>query len=242
MNKKIIKTIKDKIIILLWPEVCPFCQKVCKDGICAECRKKLESLKIREPRCMQCGKQIRSKEQEYCYDCMHTHHYYEQGLSLWTHKPPVNQSVYQFKYHNQRRYANIYGEEIVKEFFEKIRHWDPDVIIPIPLHRSRRRKRGYNQAELLAEEIGRRMRIPVDSKSLMRIKKTSPQKQLGHQDRKKNLKSAFALKSMFRPAKKVLLIDDIYTTGNTMDAAAEVLKQKGVENVYFLTISIGQGY
>lgn len=191
---------------------------------------------------MQCGKQIRSKEQEYCYDCMHTHHYYEQGLSLWNHKPPVNQSVYQFKYHNQRRYAKIYAQEIVKEFHREINRWNPDVIMPIPLHRSRRRKRGYNQAEILAEEIGRRMQIPVESKSLIRIKKTNPQKKLGHQDRKKNLKSAFAVKNPYQPVKKVLLIDDIYTTGNTMDAASNVLKQKGVGNVYFLTISIGQGY
>lgn len=108
MNHKKINKIKESIISLLWPEVCPFCQKVCRDGICKECRKKLELLKVREPRCMQCGKQIRSVEQEYCYDCMHTHHYYERGLSLWNHKNPVNQSVYQFKYHNQRRYGILY--------------------------------------------------------------------------------------------------------------------------------------
>lgn len=242
MNKKIIKNIKDKIIVLLWPEICPFCQKPCREGICAECRKKLESLKIREPRCMQCGKQIRSMEKEYCYDCMHTHHYYEQGLSLWNHKSPVNQSIYQFKYHNQRRYAYFYGQELVKEFYKEINYWNPDIIIPVPLHWTRRRKRGYNQAELLAEEIGRRMQIPVDGKSLIRVRRTNPQKKLGHRDRKKNLKHAFKVKSTFQPVKRVLLIDDIYTTGNTLDAASEALKQKGVENVYFLTISIGQGY
>ena len=207
MNHKKINKIKESIISLLWPEVCPFCQKVCRDGICKECRKKLELLKVREPRCMQCGKQIRSVEQEYCYDCMHTHHYYERGLSLWNHKNPVNQSVYQFKYHNQRRYGIL-----------------------------------YNQAQILAEEIGKILEIPVDSKSLIRTRKTSPQKKLGHQERKKNLKHAFAVKHTFQAAKRVLLVDDIYTTGNTIDAVSNVLKQKGVENVYFLTISIGQGY
>ena len=147
---------------------------------------------------MQCGKQIRSMEKEYCYDCMHTHHYYEQGLSLWNHKAP--------------------------------------------LHRARRRKRGYNQAQILAENLGRMLCIPVDSKSLARRKKTSPQKKLGHNERKKNLKNAFAVTPAFRPVRKVLLVDDIYTTGNTLDAAAKALKEKGVEKVYFLTISIGQGY
>ena len=216
MNHKKINKIKESIISLLWPEVCPFCQKVCRDGICKECRKKLKLLKVREPRCMQCGKQIRSVEQEYCYDCMHTHHYYERGLSLWNHKNPVNQSVYQFKYHNQRRYGILYSQELVKEF--------------------------QNQAQILAEEIGKILEIPVDSKSLIRTRKTSPQKKLGHQERKKNLKHAFAVKHTFQAAKRVLLVDDIYTTGNTIDAVSNVLKQKGVENVYFLTISIGQGY
>ena len=70
---------------------------------------------------MQCGKQIRSMEKEYCYDCMHTHHYYEQGLSLWNHKAPVNQSIYQFKYHNQRRYGELYSLNYYLEVKEKDR-------------------------------------------------------------------------------------------------------------------------
>ena len=114
--------------------------------------------------------------------------------------------------------------------------------MPVPLHPSRKRKRGYNQAQILAEEIGKILEIPVDSKSLIRTRKTSPQKKLGHKERKKNLKHAFAVKHTFQAAKRVLLVDDIYTTGNTIDAVSNVLKQKGVENVYFLTISIGQGY
>ena len=242
MNKSIMQDIKENIIVLFWPETCPFCQKVCKEGICTECRERLEFLRIREPRCMQCGKQIRSMEKEYCYDCMHTHHYYEQGLSLWNHKAPVNQSIYQFKYHNQRRYGELYSQELVKNFQKEIRRWNPDVIIPVPLHRARRRKRGYNQAQILAENLGRMLCIPVDSKSLARRKKTSPQKKLGHNERKKKLKNAFAVTPAFRSVRKVLLVDDIYTTGNTLDAAAKALKEKGVEKVYFLTISIGQGY
>ena len=253
MNKSIIQDIKENIIVLFWPETCPFCQKVCKEGICTECRERLEFLRIREPRCMQCGKQIRSMEKEYCYDCMHTHHYYEQGLSLWNHKAPVNQSIYQFKYHNQRRYGELYSQELVKNFQKEIRRWNPDVIIPVPLHRARRRKRGYNQAQILAENLGRMLCIPVDSKSLARRKKTSPQKKLGHNERKldpigrkKNLEHAFApggdpdrLPTDFR---RVIIIDDIYTTGNTVDQVAKVLKTMGLQKVYFLTISIGQGY
>ena len=101
---------------------------------------------------MQCGKQIRSVEQEYCYDCMHTHHYYERGLSLWNHKNPVNQSVYQFKYHNQRRYGILYSQELVKEFQKEIRKMEAGILLcRYRCILQEKRKRGYNQAQILAE-------------------------------------------------------------------------------------------
>ena len=123
-----------------------------------------------------------------------------------------------------------------------IRGWGPDLIIPVPLHKRRRRKRGYNQAGILGRRLGRLLGIRVDDKSLLRRVYTDPQKKLGRLERKKNLRNAFALKESFKPVPVVLLVDDIYTTGNTIDAVSEVLKKKGVEKVYFLTISIGQGY
>ena len=236
------KTFFIKTAALLWPEVCPFCQKVCRTGICASCRRMIEKLRVREPRCMQCGKPLRHMEQEYCHDCMHTHHYYEKGISLWIHRPPVNTSIYQFKYHNQRRYGIRYAEEIVKIHGKTILSWDPDLLIPSPLHPKRKRKRGFNQAEILARELGKRLSLNVDSISLIRKLNTDPQKKLGHAERKNNLKKAFFLQKELSGVKNVVLVDDIYTTGNTIDAAAKVLKEGGVEKVYFLTISIGQGY
>ena len=83
---------------------------------------------------MQCGKQIRSMEKEYCYDCMHTHHYYEQGLSLWNHKAPVNQSIYQFKYHNQRRYGERYSQERGHMVPEGGGRWNPGGLIAGAVH------------------------------------------------------------------------------------------------------------
>lgn len=226
----------------LWPEACPFCGRVESLGICDACRRKADALKVREPRCMRCGKPLRFAEQEYCYDCMHMRHRYDRGYGMWIHREPVSTSIYQFKYHNQRRYGVYYAEELICCYGHIIKRWDPDLIIPIPLHKKRRRKRGYNQAAVICRIIGRRLGITVDERSLIRKQHTDPQKALGHQERKRNLKDAFALKNGFRPVPAVLLIDDIYTTGNTIDAASAVLKKKGVEKVYFLTISIGQGY
>ena len=191
---------------------------------------------------MKCGKPIRYSEQEYCHDCAHTQHIYDRGAALWLHKDPVNASIYRFKYHNQRFYAGFYAAEIVKNYRTLLRRWAPDVIVPVPLHSRRRRKRGYNQAELLAQELGRLLGIPVSHKMLRRVRDTEPQKVLDNRKRQKNLEKAFAAARLHTKPRCVLVVDDIYTTGNTIDAAAKVLKEAGVQKVYFLTISIGQGY
>jgi ComF family protein len=154
----------------------------------------------------------------------------------------VRWSVYQFKYYNRRIFAEYYAKEWWRIYGDKLREWEIDVIIPIPLHRKRRRKRGYNQSEILAEELGKRCNVPVEHHSVVRVVNTRPQKELNDKERKKNLTQAFRVTNHWKKAKNVLLIDDIYTTGNTIDSVAQILKQKGAEKVYFLTISIGQGF
>lgn len=191
---------------------------------------------------MRCGKPVEQEEQEYCHDCRNTLHYYDKGASLWVHKAPVSTSVYQFKYHNQRIYGAYYAKELLKCHAHTIKAWNPDIIIPIPLHIKRKKKRGYNQSELLAKEIGKRLQIPVFAKMIVRVRNTRPQKQVKHSERRSNIRNAFSLSQAFRPVKTVLLIDDIYTTGNTINEAARILWEAGVQNIYFLTISIGQGY
>lgn len=227
---------------IFWPDTCPFCGKVNAGGVCAACKRKADSLQVKEPRCMKCGKPIRYSEREYCRDCMHTRHVYDRGVSLWLHKEPVSQSVYRFKYHNQRFYARFYASEITKSYEALIKRWNPEIIAAVPLHPRRRRKRGYNQAELLALELGKIMRIPVSCSMLKRVRNTEPQKILDSRKRRKNLGKAFAVRMPDAVPYCVLLVDDIYTTGNTIDVAAEALKRAGVQKVYFLTISIGQGY
>lgn len=213
-------------------------------GTCGRCEKKLKSLLAEEPRCMKCGKPLRSMEQEYCRDCGHTKHIFDQGAALWLHKEPVNLSVYQFKFHNQRAFGRFYAAEMAKRFKAELIRWKPELILPVPLHPSKRRKRGYNQAAIVAKELGRLTGIAVDVKLLKRVRGTTPQKSLNPEDRKRNIAGAFSLgggsKDLRR--KRVLLIDDIYTTGSTMDEAAKVLKKAGAEKVFYLTISIGQGY
>ena len=174
---------------------------------------------------MHCGKPIRSEVEEYCVDCRKNPTNITQGRSLWLHRDPVASAVYGFKYRNKRSWGKLFAREMVREYGAQIGRWEIDEIIPVPLHASRRRKRGYNQAEIIAEEIAGMTGIPVRSDVLFRIRKTVAQKRLGR----------------WKTGGNVLLIDDIYTTGATVERAAAVLKKAGAQNVYFLTISIGQG-
>jgi ComF family protein len=114
-------------------------------------------------------------------------------------------------------------------------------MVPVPVHASRRRRRGFNQAEELARRLSEKLGIPVDSHILIRTKKTVPQKNLNPAERLRNLEQAFSVASLPPRDKTILLIDDIYTTGATAEACAKILKEAGAEKVYVFTIFTGSG-
>lgn len=104
-------------------------------------------------------------------------------------------------------------------------------------------ERGYNQAEIIAKNLGQDLKIPCNSRILSRAKVTRPQKDLTDDERFHNLKLAFKVKNREEiVGKKILLIDDIYTTGATIDSCAKALLDEGASKVYFLTLAIGRGY
>ncbi len=190
---------------------------------------------------MHCGKPVGSEGEEYCPDCRGTKSRIRQGRSVWLHTGLVPGAVYRFKYKNKRRYGEIFAAEMAKWHGEIIKRWGIGEIIPIPLHPSRRKRRGYNQAELIARGLSMYTGIPYRADVLFRIKKTTPLKELDRSERRLNLRGAFAVSRKWTAPENILLTDDIYTTGSTMESAAGILKKAGVQNVYFLTISIGQG-
>lgn len=189
---------------------------------------------------MKCGKPLKREEEEYCRDCARMPRAYEQGRSVWTHTGSIPRAIYQFKFHNKRYYAKVFAEEMACRYEGWIRRCGIEAVIPVPLHPSRRRKRGFNQAELVSRELGKRLQIPINTKLVFRIRNTRPQKQLDGRQRQQNLKGAFAVSRQTGYPRSVLLIDDIYTTGSTVHRIAKMLKKAGVQKVYFLTISIGQ--
>jgi len=117
-----------------------------------------------------------------------------------------------------------------------------EVIVPVPMFAAKKRSRGYNQAEVFARALGRECAVPVEEKLVVRTKNTMPQKSLNDKQRKDNLKGAFQVRTNIVKYSKILLVDDIYTTGATIDAIAELLKKSGAKEVYFLSICVGEGY
>lgn len=225
---------------ILYPKTCCFCGKISEKELCDICAKKV--VYIKEPRCKKCGRPVRYQEQEFCGECRKKAFSYEQGRSIWLHKEPVSTSLYRFKYHNRRIYGEFYAKELYRLYGKKIKEWKIDVIIPVPLHKKRRRVRGYNQAEIIAKELGKLAVVSVDTKSVFRKKYTAPQKELNDKQRKQNLKDAFAIQKNAKLGRNILLVDDIYTTGSTIDTIAQLLLKNGAGKVCFFTISIGQDF
>lgn len=150
-------------------------------------------------------------------------------------------AIYRFKYGGRREYADFFGEQTAEYLGGFIRDVKPDALIPIPLHRRRKIERGYNQAQLLAERVGGYLGLPVRSDILVRRKNTSPLKYQNPEERQNNLKKAFNITQNDVKLKRVLLVDDIYTTGSTMDEVAGTLREVGVEDVFFIALACGAG-
>lgn len=236
----VIKASADALLWLLYPPVCHFCGRVSPDPICPDCAD--EVVYVTEPVCKKCGKPILRDEDEYCGDCVKRRFNYEQGKSLWIHKGRVPWSVYQFKYHNRRIFGKFYADEMCRLYGAWVKSRGIDLIIPVPVHKKRLRKRGYNQAEIIAVRLGRLLDIPVDTHAVKRVSKTTPQKMLGARERRENLRGAFCLTRTDITRRKILIVDDIYTTGSTIDEMARILTADSGNKVWFLTVSIGQDF
>ncbi len=192
-----------------------------------------------EPVCKKCGRPIKQEAEELCDSCRTHRHDFDQGKSVFLYQGEMKRSIYAFKYGKRQEYAKAYAEEMIRALGWWINKNRPEAILPIPIHIWKRKKRGYNQAELLADELGMYFDIPVEKRLLLRTRNTKPQKNLSEQERRNNLKNAFKISQNKVKLKYVMLCDDIYTTGATVDAAARELKGAGVERVDVLSLCIG---
>lgn len=206
--------------------------------ICKGCMQKLSF--VRGARCLQCGKSLFDPAEAFCGDCRRLPKSFEYGFALLNYNDAASEAMSAIKYRNKREYIDIFADLIVLGYREEIERMRPDALIPVPLHRSRRRRRGFNQSELLAAGIGGALGIPVEKAFLKREKKTRAQKELDPSARLKNLSEAFTCERLPTDRKNLIIIDDIYTTGSTIEACTLALKAAGAKKVYYIAVCIGQ--
>ncbi|HCT92028.1 MAG TPA: hypothetical protein DF613_11720 [Lachnospiraceae bacterium] len=231
-----------QVIDALYPPACPLCGKLLEKGetMCVRCRSRLQV--VAEPRCMCCGRPLPDQGQEYCPDCASMHHWFDQGAGVFPYQSAVRRMVMDLKFRGKTANARLLGRWMAAYVKPEIALWRPDVLVPVPLHSRKLRKRGYNQARLLAESVGKILDIPVDAAMVRRKGSTEAQMHLGRLARQRNLEQAFAMGKNRVAEGNILLVDDIYTTGSTADAVARVLKENGAGKVYVLTACIGSDF
>ena len=235
----------NKILDLLYPPRCYVCDRVLPygdRGVCGVCKEAGLPGRLRKPLCSWCGKPIENARADCCYDCKSSGHTFTAGRAVFAYRG-MEDAMNRFKNENRRCYTDLFALERAGVLREYLHKWKPDVIVPIPIHPGKRRRRGYNQAELLSRHLSELTGIPENHKGLVRKKYTLAQKELDDRQRKNNLKDAFRVTEpeLFSEC-TVLLADDIYTTGSTMDAAAACLRDAGARDVYCITVCIGKGY
>ncbi len=225
----------------MYPPRCPVCDRAVNpaERICRKCVDRLVPLV--QPWCMRCGKKLMSEE-EYCEDCKRISHNFDRGRALYEYES-VALSIYRMKYGGRQEYAEYFGRAMAKYLGPFIRMVGPQALIPVPLHPARMRKRGYNQSALLAKTVGKELDIPVAENLISRVRNTQPLKRQNPIERQNNLKKAFIINQNDVKLKlnTTIIVDDIYTTGSTVDEITTVLKAGGVKRVYVVTLACGAG-
>ncbi len=231
------------VLDLLFPRRCPVCDRPVKPYgalICGECAQ--VPVPVGDSVCMKCGKPVEAEE-EYCPDCAARKHLYYRGMAVYRYRS-VSGSLYRFKYDGRREYADFYGEGMARTMDRFLRETGPrhapELFIPVPCSAQRMRKRGYNQAALLARSLSEKTGIPASEGLLIRSRDTRAMRGMTAAERQINLKRTFHVYGNGVRLKSIMLIDDIYTTGATIDACAGALLEAGAEEVSFLTLAIGE--
>jgi ComF family protein len=238
----------DWMIDWLYPPRCRACagRIFGRDGeyFCHACWAKIEL--IGHPLCNICGRPFPDAggDDHICGKCLERPPQFFQARS-WACYPrqelaehPLRQAVQKFKYGRRVSLGKPLGRLMARGCREFLDAWQADLILPVPLHSKRLRWRGFNQSVLLARQVSRAYGIPVDPMLLRRVKETPPQTQLSEEERRRNVRGVFALaRGRSVAGKCILLVDDVYTSGATVNECSRLLKKNGAKAVYVLTLA-----
>ena len=217
---------------LLFPSYCINCGRE-GDFICSNCRRLMPF--IESPVCHVCGHPV--TDESACYNCNDRQFEIDGIRSPFAFEGVVQQAVYKLKYQNIRALAKPLAE-LLSDYLN-INSLPGDTLVPVPLHKKRLRERGYNQSNLVAHELGKLCDLPVIDDCLIRCLYTPPQARAASLDeRRQNIKGAFTCLDNRLQGRQVLLLDDVATSGSTLDACARELKASGAISAWGLTIAL----
>jgi ComF family protein len=223
---------------LLYPPACTICATAVSDGeyLCEACDDKIT--RIVPPFCEKCSEPFIGAITGtfHCANCANRKIHFDAAIAAYRSRGIVRRVILDFKYGRQTHLRHLIGEWLCAAFRDPRLCGRPfDVAIPVPLHPARQRDRGFNQAELLADFMGRRMSIPTQS-ALERTRYTTTQTAFDRTERIANLRNAFRLrKKADVRGLRVLLVDDVLTTGSTLSECARILKAAGAGSVHAVT-------
>ena len=229
-------------IDLVYPPRCAVCEQFLHPGgardLCLECRNGLK--KVRSPLCPRCGVPFETGtgEDRLCERCLRMPPAYEAARGLFVYEGAALDAVHRFKYGGKTRLAGILAPRLP----ELARAWLPSgirpLVIPVPLHLRRLRVRGFNQSLLLARHLAALPGFELDYLALRRSRHTPPQAALGRDRRRGNVQAAFEVASPVSVKDRdILLVDDVSTTGSTLDACSRALLRAGARRVFGLTLA-----
>lgn len=228
----------------LFPPRCPVCGEIkipWESSTCPDCVDRLHL--ITEPVCMRCGRELSDARKEYCVRCEQSAMSFVRNFAVWQYNKWMKKSIAAFKYEGRRENGAYYIRHMLHGYGKQLLRYGVTVLVPVPISSKRRRYRGFNQAEHLAEGLAKELGI-VTARLIKRRTDTLPQNGLSPEERKTNLigslewdeKEAGKLNQL---PLAVALVDDIFTTGATMEACTNVLRDHGIWMVYGICVCIG---
>ena len=236
-----VKPLFTALLDVILPPICHICHSFIPNAgtlhICPTCRDLLPL--VLSPLCPVCGIPfVGTGSNHRCGVCLTTPPHFDTARAPFLYEGSIRDLIHSFKYSQKTHLRNPLALLALEEIGNLWAEQNPHLIIPVPLHRSRLRLRGFNQAVLLGRVISQHLSLPMQTDVLVRTRPTEPQIDLSAAKRRVNVKGAFAIDKPCRvTGKTILLLDDVMTTGSTLDECAHVLKNAGAESVIAATIA-----
>lgn len=232
---QIARDICSGLLDLIYPPHCLVCGRDGDDYLCAECIEKIDT--IEAPYCRKCGIPG-GPEDFYCLDCRIREYEFEQACSAGTYDGVLRQAIHALKYDLHLVMAAPLADVMARCFYRTYFARRVDLVIPVPIHRSRMVDRGFNQSAELARRFCAGVGLPIEANILVKRRRTKHQVDLPQDQRAVNVEGVFAIRDRAKVAgKRILLVDDVFTTGSTINEAAKTLRAAGASEILAYTLA-----